>query len=204
MSPAPVQISFRKANTIKIDFAYSFRPIYYFSRVYGLMPFTITYNARGSINGLEVRLFDLLWFMAILVLNVTITLMISKDSLYLQDLKVLSNILNGGEYFLEIYCMIFNLLLTSFHIFTLLLIKIMLLFRNKFSYGNLRPKSIDILRKNLVNSMKLFGHQHAHLTNIVDKLNFCYSFQVWYHFIHSFKYSSAYVIHNCKLILAFL
>lgn len=111
MSPAPVQISFRKANTIKIDFAYSFRPIYYFSRVYGLMPFTITYNARGSINGLEIRLFDLLWFMAILVLNVTITLMISKDSLYLQDLKVLSNILNGGEYFLEIYCMIFNLLL---------------------------------------------------------------------------------------------
>lgn len=111
MSPAPVQISFKKANAIRIDFAHSFRPIYYFSRVYGLMPFTISYNARGSINGLEVKLSDLLWFIATFTLNVTLALMISKDSLYLQDLNVMSNILSGGEYFLEIYCMIFNLLL---------------------------------------------------------------------------------------------
>lgn len=111
MSAAPVQVSIKKANSIKIDFAYSFRPIYYFSRVYGLMPFTITYNARGAINGLEVKMTDLFWFIATLTLNVAMTLMISKDTLYLQDLKFLSNMLSGADYFLEIYCMIFNLLL---------------------------------------------------------------------------------------------
>lgn len=111
MSSAPVQISIKKANSIKIDFVYSFSPIYYFSRLYGLMPFTITYNLCGIITGLKVKIFDIIWFITSLTINVTLASMISKDTLYLQNPKILSNILMGGDYFLEIYCMIFNLML---------------------------------------------------------------------------------------------
>lgn len=47
--------------------------------------------------------------------------------------------------------------------------------------------SVGILKKNFADSVKSFGHQHAHLTNVVDELNFCYSFQVQFYFIHPFK-----------------
>lgn len=40
---------------------HSFQPIYYFSRCVGLWPFTITYNANGSIKGARVQKFDIFW-----------------------------------------------------------------------------------------------------------------------------------------------
>lgn len=46
----------------KIDFAYAFLPIYYFSRMFGLMPFTLNYNSRGEIQAPQVRRFDAIWF----------------------------------------------------------------------------------------------------------------------------------------------
>lgn len=97
----------KMTNSKKIDFAYSFRPIYYVSRAYGLMPFTITYNSRGQIYGPEVRLFDILWFIIAIFANLSYMFMTSKDTLYLQDPKEKSNILIGGDYFLEVFSIMY-------------------------------------------------------------------------------------------------
>lgn len=46
----------------KLNFAYCFRPIYYFSRIFGYMPFTIIYDSSGAIQKPKIRIFDLIWF----------------------------------------------------------------------------------------------------------------------------------------------
>lgn len=44
------------------DFSYGIRPIYYFSRAIGLMPYTIIRNPTSQVYESRVRLFDALWF----------------------------------------------------------------------------------------------------------------------------------------------
>lgn len=104
-------------NSSNSNFIYSFRPIYYFNRVYGLMPFTIIYNADGTANRCEIRTFDMFWFIAAVVLNVIFSIMPRKDTHYLQDPKTTSNILTGGDYFLESFAMIFNVILIAMDMF---------------------------------------------------------------------------------------
>lgn len=47
----------------KINFAVSFRPIYYFLRVFGFMPFKIVYNSNGEIEGQKITAFDIVWLL---------------------------------------------------------------------------------------------------------------------------------------------
>lgn len=51
-----------KVQSQELNFAFSFRPIYYFSRVFGLMPFSIVYDSNGDPQVPRVGIFDLLWF----------------------------------------------------------------------------------------------------------------------------------------------
>lgn len=44
------------------NFVYSFLPIYYFSRFFGLMPYTIIYDSRGEIQTQQIRTIDGVWF----------------------------------------------------------------------------------------------------------------------------------------------
>lgn len=53
----------------KLDFAYSFRPIQYFSRVFGMFPFPIEQDSNGGIQEPKVRIFDGLWFVASICLR---------------------------------------------------------------------------------------------------------------------------------------
>ena len=45
-----------------LNFSYSLRPIYYFSRTFGLFPFTIVYDTNGDVQSARVTVFDFLWF----------------------------------------------------------------------------------------------------------------------------------------------
>lgn len=45
----------------ELNFQYSFRPIYYYSRVVGLWPFTIVHDSNGSIEKTRVRFVDALY-----------------------------------------------------------------------------------------------------------------------------------------------
>lgn len=50
------------SNSNKSNFFNVFRPIYYCSRTFGFMPFTIVCDANGKIQRPAVRWFDILWF----------------------------------------------------------------------------------------------------------------------------------------------
>lgn len=47
----------------KLNWSFAFRPIYYFLRVYGFMPFTIVYDSIGEAQKTKVTLRDILWFL---------------------------------------------------------------------------------------------------------------------------------------------
>lgn len=49
----------RKRN---IDFLYCFRPIYYFSRIFGSMPFSIIHDSNGDVKKSRITIFDGFWF----------------------------------------------------------------------------------------------------------------------------------------------
>lgn len=47
----------------KYNFASVFWPIYYFSRVFSFMPFTIVYDSMGEVREPKVTVLDMLWFL---------------------------------------------------------------------------------------------------------------------------------------------
>lgn len=63
-----------QAQAQQINFSHSFRPIYYFSRVFGLMPFSITYDSNGEAQCSRIRIFDGIWFV--------ISMLIYSSSVY--------------------------------------------------------------------------------------------------------------------------
>lgn len=100
----------KKELSKNFNFMYSFRPIYYFSRAYGFLPFTIIYSSRGTIHGIEVQTFDILWFGISIIMNSILAFMISNDTELLQDSKGGSIILVGGDYLAHIFSMVFLVL----------------------------------------------------------------------------------------------
>lgn len=70
--------SLRKSIHLKrtkhlINFDHAFRPIYYMSRVFGLMPFTIHYDSNGIPQKLIVRHIDWIIFLIFIIISLTIT-----------------------------------------------------------------------------------------------------------------------------------
>lgn len=51
----------KNANSKKLTFAHSFKPIYIFSRIFGYMPFTIVFDSDGGIRTAKIRVIDFLW-----------------------------------------------------------------------------------------------------------------------------------------------
>lgn len=44
-----------------MNFAYCFRPVYYFSRIFGFTPYTIIYDSNGRIQVPKIRVLDIIW-----------------------------------------------------------------------------------------------------------------------------------------------
>lgn len=59
---SPSAITKNVTNTPNKNVLFSLRPIYIFSRIFGLMPFSIIRNSNYEIQGVQVGKFDLLWF----------------------------------------------------------------------------------------------------------------------------------------------
>lgn len=95
----------------KFNFAYSFRPIYYFCRVFGLMPFKITYYSNGAIHGFEIGTFDILWFIISMAFNLVLAFWMVKNSQHVENLKNMSIILVGGDFILQVFSMVFDVIL---------------------------------------------------------------------------------------------
>lgn len=98
-------------NLTDFNFAYGFRPIYYFSRVFGLMPYTLIYNPNGTIEGHKIKAIDMLWFIISIAINLIMTLMILESTQYLHEIKSTSFILEGGDHLLLLLGAIFNFII---------------------------------------------------------------------------------------------
>lgn len=92
----------------KLNFAYTFRPIYYFCRVFGLMPFKITYHSNGTIHGFKIGAFDILWCIISMSFNLILASLSFKNSPSVVDLKTVSIILVGGDFILQIFSLLFD------------------------------------------------------------------------------------------------
>lgn len=92
----------------KLNFAYSFRPIYNFGRMFGLMPFSFTYNTNGTISGFEIGTFDILWFIISLIINLVLAFMLATDLYNMDEFKTMSIILVGEDLIFQVICSVFN------------------------------------------------------------------------------------------------
>lgn len=73
----PYQIAVKKTGSNKADdFIYSYRPMYYFARFFGLLPFSFVYDSNGELQAPRVTIFDGVWF----VLSVVFYLMLAISS----------------------------------------------------------------------------------------------------------------------------
>lgn len=96
-APVRIKVVESTAKVMKLDFAYTFRPVYYFSRIFGFLPFTIVYNANGSIQGPKVRVFDITWFMLSIALYILSAFMHFRS---IENLKSQSFVLIVGDFLL--------------------------------------------------------------------------------------------------------
>ena len=81
-----VQISIDRSSKLEkekvknaLNFAYSFRPIYYISRVFGLIPY-IFHDKTGAIHRPRIRLSDFFWLIISLSIHIGFTIYCIRDA----------------------------------------------------------------------------------------------------------------------------
>lgn len=109
--PRPKSATKMASYIRKFNFAYAFRPIYYFCRVFGLMPFKITYYSNGTIHGFEIATFDIIWFIISMAFNLVLAFLMLRNSQHVENLKNMSIILVGGDFILQVFSMVFDVIL---------------------------------------------------------------------------------------------
>ena len=78
-------ISNNKTNKIKpqakkLNFMDSFRPVYYFSRIFGLLPFSFIYDSNGDVQKTKITKFDGLWFLISMFVYVLMSFFLKNDT----------------------------------------------------------------------------------------------------------------------------
>lgn len=75
------KISLKKSN----DFVYSYRPMYYFSRFFGLLPFSFVYDSNGDLQAPRIRIVDSVWFVFTIVFYVMLAINSCQDVVIPKD-----------------------------------------------------------------------------------------------------------------------
>lgn len=76
------------SETVQVEkscFSYGFRPIHYFSRAIGLMPYTVVYNLNGEIQEHRFHIRDGLWLLSSICLYLLVILHVFRDMKLPQD-----------------------------------------------------------------------------------------------------------------------
>lgn len=89
-----------KKNSVPTNFAYCFRPIYYFSRIFGLLPFTIIYDWNGDHQEARVEIIDFVWFIVSILMYLLMAVYCYMA--FSPDRSEKSYILDSGDYILLI------------------------------------------------------------------------------------------------------
>lgn len=89
------------------DFVHSFEPIYYFSRAFGLLPFTIIRSTNGEILLPKVSRLDRLWVVVLISLYLYLAFVLCQYIGFAKDLTRHQSILFIGDQLRLIFCLIF-------------------------------------------------------------------------------------------------
>lgn len=106
-----------KLRTENINFLHSFGPVYYYSRLFGLMPFTIDCDASHGIPKPHIDIFDGIWFLLSILIYITMAIIAYNDMKLPQDSDTASFILILGDYVLLILGLIYSALIIIFDMY---------------------------------------------------------------------------------------
>lgn len=93
-----------------ITFFDGYRPIHYFSRVFGLMPFSIVYDSDGKAQRPKIYKRDFLWLMILIFVYSTILYINSQNIKLVDDPNLNSSILVLGDKLLNVLILICGIL----------------------------------------------------------------------------------------------
>lgn len=98
-------------NSRNFNFFYSFRPIYYFSRTFGFMPFTIVYDANSKIQEPTIRSLDIFWFIVSIFSYLLSAFISFQNTQNPENSKFAESvILRGADYAIMLSGLIFGVL----------------------------------------------------------------------------------------------
>lgn len=103
-----------KLQPEKIGVLQSFRPVYYFSRIFGLMPFSIACDTRRDIQKPQINVLDGVWFVCSMLIYISMAIISYKNMKLPQDTNKSSFILVLGDYLLLYVGLIYGALIILF------------------------------------------------------------------------------------------
>lgn len=111
--PVNILVQPKPKDEIKVEelnFIYSFRPFYFFCRIFGMMPFSIVCDSRQNTKKPKVFWFDGLWFAVSMCLYLSMTFL-SYRNLKIPKYSNASYILILGDSFHKLSGLIFGALI---------------------------------------------------------------------------------------------
>lgn len=103
-----------KLRPENINFVYGFSPVYYISRVFGLMPFSIICDHRRGIYKPQVKLLDGVWFLLSIFMYISMAIATYVNLSLPRDTNTASFILSLGDSMLLIVGLIYSALIIVF------------------------------------------------------------------------------------------
>lgn len=111
------KIDEKKINSKNVNFVFSIRPVYHFSRACGLMPFSIIENSNGEVQEPRISVFDGLWFTISLCMQSAMAYIFYQNAKITMDPNTKSYFLVLGDYMLYIIVMIYGILVRGMDLF---------------------------------------------------------------------------------------
>lgn len=105
------QVDGKRVRSRKDNFAFSFRPIYFLSRAFGLMPFSITYDSNGEIQEPRISRLDVLGFVIGICVQLILTYLHIRNVKASKDPNTAQYFLILCDYVLWVAIMIYGILL---------------------------------------------------------------------------------------------
>lgn len=88
----------KKDHSNKLCFGHAFQPAYFFSRIFGQIPFTITFNSNGDIQEPHIKKRDIIWLIISIFMYSFVSFLIYRTMKYSQDPNMSSYILVFGDF----------------------------------------------------------------------------------------------------------
>lgn len=131
----------RDKNTKTVRFPNVLRPIYYISRAFGFMPYSIIHDSNGDIKEPNVKKIDILWLLLSITIHSFIVVLLHNNMKSLQDPTRPYYILMIGDHLVAFVTVMFGIVMIGIDLC------------NRFKF-------IDILKKITTSDKEVMRNEH--------------------------------------------